>query len=69
MDKVRFQKIAGLIKEDEDFDLSDNPLNVRNFPTFEEITHSNTFQFLMDDGDWNYGRFGFGDVRNLHLLL
>lgn len=57
----KLQKIAGILKEAEDFDLSDNPL--QGNPSFENVVNSDIFTSIMDGGHWNYDRFGFGEVN------
>jgi len=58
---LKLQKIAGILKEAEDFDLSDNPL--QGNPSFGEVVDNDTFVSIMDGGHWNYDRFGFGEVN------
>jgi hypothetical protein len=45
MNKDRFQKLAGLIKEDEDFDLSDNPLGSPNIEKYDEALMDVVYDF------------------------
>lgn len=58
----KLQKIAGILKEEKDFDLSDNPLQHIQ-PSYDDIVDSNTFVSIRDNGDWNYTRFGFGELN------
>ena len=53
----QFQKIAGILKEDDNIDEAKAGKEL-----FDKVLNSSSFIAFMDDGDWNYTRFGFGDV-------
>ena len=56
----RLQKIAGLLKEE--IDLSNTP-EFSSLPSAEDVINHPSFTPFMDNGGWNYDRFGFAEIR------
>ena len=58
----QLQKIAGITE------IVVKPTNM-DPASFEEVLESPTFNSVMDGGDWNYDRFGFGEVNGRCYML
>ena len=56
----RLQKIAGLLKEE--IDLSGTP-EFSSLPSAEDVINHPSFTPFMDNGGWEYDRFGFAEIR------
>ena len=56
----RLQKIAGLLKEE--IDLSGTP-EFSSLPSAEDVIDHPSFTPFMDNGGWEYDRFGFAEIR------